>query len=229
LEDELIYSSSGFWATLADLAITRGMASGEGFPALADDHQESLRDCLAARFETTAPLLRVLPPAEVEALAPALDEAVNEAWEDHFQALERAGVGFHLEDECDAGNDGSVWAAAVRDAEDRYQLAPLGRKLTPERRGRALMTFNYEAEGLPALAALLETEHVDLRMRAPHWLAAGDIRRGLMFWTDPRAFGQEGEGAESLKKLLADRQTARAIRFAALRYALSRGRLGEPR
>ena len=229
LEDDLIRLSSGFWDALASLAITRGMATGEGFPVLADGHQDSLRDCLAARFEATAPFLRVLPPAEVEALAPALDEAVNEAWEDHFQALERAGAGFHLEDECDAGNDGSVWAAAVRDAEDRYQLAPLGRKLTPDRRGRALMTFNYEAEGLPAIAALLETEHVDLRMRAPHWLAAGDIRRGLMFWTDPRAFGQEAEGAESLEKLLADRQTARAIRYAALRYALSRGRLGASR
>jgi hypothetical protein len=229
LEDELIGSSSGFWAALASLAITRGMATGEGFPALADGHRDSLQDCLAARFEATAPYLRVLPPAEIEALAPALDEAVNEAWEDHFQALERAGAGFHLEDECDAGNDGSVWAAAVREAEDRYQLAPLGHKLTPERRRRALMTFNYESEGLPALAALLETEHVDLRTRPPHWLAAGDIRRGLMFWTDPRAFGQESEGAESLQKLLADRQTARAIRYAALRYALSRGRLGVPR
>jgi hypothetical protein len=229
LEDDLVGSSSDFWGALASLAITRGMATGEGFPALADVNRGSLQDCLAARFEATAPHLRALPPTEIEELAPALDEAVNEAWEDHFQALERAGAGFHLEDECDAGNDGSVWAAAVRDAEDRYQLAPLGRMITSERRSRALMTFNYESEGLPALAALLETEHVDLRPRTPHWLASGDILKSLMFWTDPRGFAQEGEGSESLQRLLADRQTARAIRYAALRYALSRGRLGGSR
>jgi hypothetical protein len=47
-----------------------------------------------------------------------------------------------------------------------------------------------------------------------------------MVWTDPRGFGLEADGADSLQRLLADRQTARAIRYAALRYALSRGRLG---
>jgi hypothetical protein len=226
LEDELISSASGFWGALASLAITRGLATGEGFPALPDEHRDNLRDCLAVRLEGAAPRLRVLSPVEVEDMAPALDEAINEAWEDHFQALERAGAAFHLEEECDAGNDGSVWAAAVRDAEDRCQLAPLGRKLTPRRRGRALMSFNYEAAGLPAVAALLEAEHVDLRARPPLWLAAGDIRKGLMVWTDPRGFGLEADGADSLQRLLADRQTARAIRYAALRYALSRGRLG---
>lgn len=229
LEDELIGSSSGFWGALASIAMTRGMAMGDGFPALPDEHRDSLRDCLAARFEAAAPHLRALHSAEIETLAPTLDEAVNEAWEDHFQALERAGAAFHLEDECDAGNDGAIWAAAVREAEDRHQLAPLGRKLAPERRGRALMAFNYDAEGLPALGGLLEAEHVDLRARPPLWLAAHDIRRGLMFWTDPRAFSREGEGPETLQRLLADRQTARAIRYAALRYALSRGRLGAPR
>jgi hypothetical protein len=226
LEDELIGSSSGFWAALASLTMKRGMATGNGFPALAAEHRDSLRDCLAVRFEATAPYLRRLPPSEIEVLAPELDEAVNEAWEDHFQALERAGVGFDLEDECDAGNDGSAWAAAVRDAEDRHQLGPLGRKLAPQRRGRALMTFSYESASLSALGTLLETEHVDLRTRPPHWLAEGDIRRGLMFWADPRAFSQESDGSETLQKLLADRQTARAIRYASLRYALSRGRLG---
>jgi hypothetical protein len=226
LEDDLIRSVSDFWGALADLAITRGMAVGEGFPALPEDRRDSLKDCLASRFQDAAPFLRALPPAEIEALAPTLDDAVNEAWEDHFQALERAGASFHVEDECDAGNDGSLWAKAVRDASDRFELGPLGRRLTPERRGRALMTFDYAAHGLPAVAALLEAEHVDLRARPPNWLSADDIRKGLMFWTDPRAFGEESDAADALRKLLADRQTARAVRYAALRHDLSRGRPG---
>jgi hypothetical protein len=229
LEDDLISSASDFWGIFADLTISRGMSAGEGFPTLPEANRDSLRDCLAARFKDVAPRLRALSTSEVEALAPKLDDGVNEAWEDHFQALERAGAAFHLEEEPDAGNDGSVWASAVRHAEGRYQLAPLGRKLAPSRRGSALMAFNYEAEGLPALGALLEAEHVDLRARPPHWLAAGDISRGLMFWTDARAFGQEPEGQEALQRLLADRHTARAIRYAALRYSLSRGRPGASR
>ena len=226
LEDTLTGSASGFWGALAEIAMSRGIAAGEGFPALPAEHGGNLQDCLAARFETVAPHLRALPPSEIEALSPELDEAVNEAWEDHFQALERAGAAFHLEEECDAGNEGAAWAAAVRDAEDRHRLGPLGRKLTPQARGRALVTFDYEAAGLPALGGLLEAEHVDLRTRQPHWLGDGDLRRGLMFWTDPRSFSLESDGPETLQKLLADRQTARAIRYAALRYALARGRLG---
>jgi len=229
LEDELISSWSGFWAALANVAITRGMASGEGFPALAAEHRDSLQGCLAACFQATVPNLRALPSSDIEALAPKLDEAVNEGWLDHFLALERAGARFPLDDECDAFNEGSVWVTAVRDAENQYQLAPLGRKLTPQCRGYALMTFSYESASLSALATLLEAEHVDLRTRPPYWLAEGDIRRGLMFWIDPRAFGQDSGGSETLQKLLADRQTARSIRYAALRYALSRGRPGVPR
>lgn len=229
MEVSLTGSASGFWGALAEIAISRGIAAGEGFPALPAEHRGNLQDCLAARFETVAPHLRALPPSEIEGLSPELDEAVNEAWEDHFQALERAGAGFHLEEECDAGNEGSAWAAAVRDASDRHQLGPLGRKLAPHARGRALMTFDYEAAGLPALGALLEAEHVDLRTRQPHWLGEGDIRRGLMFWTDPRGFSLESDGPETLQKLLADRQTARAIRYAALRHARARGRLGGQR
>ena len=226
LEDEQINSWSSFWAALANVAIARGMASGKDFPPLAAEHHDALQGCLAACLQAAAPNLRSLSPSDIEALAPKLDEAVNEGWLDHFLALERAGERFPLDDECDAFNEGAAWASAVREADDRHQLVSLGRKLTPQRRGYALTTFSYEFAGVADLISLLEVEHVDLRTRPPYWLADGDIRRGLMFWTDPRAFGQDNRGSETLQKLLADRQTARSIRYAALRFALSRGRRG---
>lgn len=229
LEDAQVRTAGGFWQAMADIAISRGMAAGDGFPALAETNRHVLQECLAGRLAEAVPDLRSMSADAIETASADLDEAVNTAWEDHFQALERAGAAFHLEDECDAGNDGSAWAAAAREADDRCRLGPLSRRLVPAARARALTDFDYEAAGISDISALLDAEHVDLRARQPHWLGEVDLRRALMFWISPRIFSHEAEGPETLQKLLADRQTARAVRYTALRYISSRGGSGVAR
>lgn len=226
-EAEALRFAGSFWSALAEVCIQDGLAAGEGFPDLPPEARSSLRQCLENRFRTAAPQVRRGGRGDIEAAAVLLDDAVNEAWEDHFQALHALTGVFPLGD-CDAYNDEAAWIEAIEKARSLNQLGSLKAMVLPDARGRALADFIY-AEATPAdIGLLLNDVHVDVRRRG-RLVTEEDLRRGLLFWTDPRSFLLEDQGRETLKRLLADRQSARAIRYAAVRYAVSRGRFGRAR
>lgn len=211
------------WTALADVATSRGLAAGGDFPEVEGWQAAALSRHLAQRFARVAPNL--WNGAEVvDAVAERLDGAILEAWEDLLEEIFRREGRFVLAD-LDVGNDAADWTGAVRQAREKVCLGDLLTYLLPRARSVALSAPDYQDLSLEDVADILVRSHVDLSPRGqPRWISEDDIRRGFLFWARPGTLSTDPEWQASLQRLLSDRQTARALRYAALRYRASRGR-----
>lgn len=211
------------WTALAEAAMERGLAAGDEFPDLGGWKHGALVRHLAQRMAQMVPHLWSASVITEEA-AEQLDLAVGEAWEDLFEEVLNRESRFVLED-VDPGNPAKDWSEAVVIALDRVRFGDLVTFVLPRSRALALCRPDYQDLSLEEIGAILVGDHVDLSPRGqPRWITDDDIRRALLFWARPAALSTDPEWMSAMQRLLSDRQTARAVRYAALRYAASRGR-----
>lgn len=211
------------WTALAEVAMSSGLAAGGDFPELGGWRQAALVRHLSQRIAGTVPELWAAGSVSEEA-AEQLDLAVGEAWEDLFEEVLRREGRFLLED-VDPGNAAAAWSDAVATALDRLRFAELLPLVLPRSRALALSGPDYQHLALDEVGDILVGDHIDLSVRGqPRWISDDDVRRALLFWARPAALSTDPDWTGAMQRLLSDRQTARAVRYAALRYAASRGR-----
>jgi hypothetical protein len=211
------------WIALAETAIASGLAAGAGFPDVGGWKRAALVRYLSQRIAGIFPGLWA-DGTVTDATAEQLDRAVDEAWEDLFEEVLRREGRFVLED-VDPGNATAAWSDAVATALGSVRFAELLTLVLPRSRALALRRPNYQDLSLDEVGDILVGNQVDLSARGqPRWISDDDVRRGLLFWARPAALSADPNWMTAMQRLLSDRQTARAVRYAALRYAASRGR-----
>lgn len=90
--------------------------------------------------------------------------------------------------------------------------------LLPEPRWNRLSRFDYRAHGRDGAIECLASSHVDVRRaNGPAWIGRTEMRAGLQLWLSPAELVSSAGWRSHIVKLLSDAQTARCIRYAALR------------
>lgn len=211
------------WAAFIPVCMERSLACGGSLPAVDAGDQARLQARLESLMRRAIPDLWETDPAVCggEDLAKALDTAVIQAYEGLREAL--LAEGREAFDDPDTGHDADAWREGIAETRNRHEMAPLVSLLLPSARAEVLRAPDYTALAAADVATLLEESHVDLQRRGTtRWLSDSDIRVAFALWTDPRSVLRNPGWREATVRLLADRQTARAARYAALRFRASR-------
>ena len=200
---------------------TLGLISGEGLPRIESVSDLAfLRNRLVARLRETVPDIDdALARWDVE-LAGDLDLAVIDAYEDlrlHLQSTDREAF-----EEVDMSRHAKDWRMALEQARHMPLLPMFHRFILPEARWTALMSPWYDDLSEDDLVDLLDSCHVDaLRRSGLRWIGRPELRTLLQFWVSPRALINAEDSLRLLAKGLSDMQTARAVRYVALRHKLA--------
>lgn len=214
------------WLTLTQLAMARNLAAGGILPDTPASDKPRLERLVAEALERARPDLWSSPDlSDKEDLAGQLDMAVIDAYE-RLAAL-IVSEGRSPIDDPDANGDPEVWLTAVRDAGERHRVAAqrvekIEKLILPSSRARALVSADYDLLGESDLLSLLAETHIDLSLRSPNWLDMDALDTALSIWIAPRAVVSRPDWKLHAERLLADRQTARATRYVALRYRTAR-------
>ncbi len=199
-----------------------GLVSGEDLPRIVSAPDRAFLDHrLTARLREAVPTIGDALSAWSEELAGDLDLAVIDAYEDlrgHLQATNREAF-----DEVDMAREAETWREALERASDVPLLPMFKRLILPETRWDALIRPLYGDLSEDDLVDLLDDSHVDASRRPGiRWLGRPELRVMLQFWLSQRAMIDAEDWSISLVKGLSDVQTARAIRYVALRSKLAR-------
>ncbi|WP_199555247.1 hypothetical protein [Sandaracinobacteroides hominis] len=229
------------WMTLTRVAMARSLAAGGMLPEIPVSEQPRLEQFVAEALEEARPDLWELPilqdtkadpdlpdPTTVEqweALASELDLAVIDAYEKFAMLLVSEGQP-SIEDP-DANNDAELWMSAIRQARDlqrtvSFRAQRIEALILPGKRAHALITADYSRLAESDVVSVLIDNHVDLIVRQPYWLGPDALATAVNIWIDPRSVASRPDWKDHIQRLLADRQTARAARYVALRYRAAR-------
>ena len=214
-------SAGSLFDVLATQAIETELAAGGELPPVPATLQELFERRLSEEMRSAWPQLSAdMLDIDLEKFAEEMDGAVTATYE---------GLAEHLDgDEAQAFKDvdpysePSNWQSALRSAISRMSGRPLSKMILPAERGNQLQTWDYS---LPEaqLVSLLAEIHTDLSSRGQkQWITAANIQDCLHLWTEPPEVLKSDDWQTSLAKFLQDRQTARAVRYAALRYRAAR-------
>jgi hypothetical protein len=202
------------YSELSNICIVRQMAAGDRFPQLNKAEIAGLHAELKSSFANVAPDLTVLlsDGAEFE----ELDYAINDAYETLSRNRENAGAPAF--DELDTFNNDKTWQKAIRDAVAAAKRPAFQALMLPASRWKALSSLQYKDCSLDDVVERLVASHTDaLRSPGNRWISSRELKIGLQLWMSPRDILKGSGSEEALIKLLSDRQTSRAIRYAALR------------
>lgn len=206
---------TGFHRRLVAEAIKAELVCGTTAFSPLDDHQKHelagyLEDCF--RRILPAPDLIVIPDGE---MWPEMDDAVLDAWE---RLSEKAVSNGAAELEFDPGNADGSWQKLVARAREAARLPELSSLVLPLQRAESLAWVPYESSHLDDLIAALVSSHVDVQSRSGRWIAPADLRALLYLFLAPERVMDDLEWRGRLLRFGADRFTARAVRYTALRY-----------
>ena len=184
------------------------------FSPLDDDQKHELGGYLEDCFRRIlpAPDLIVIPDGE---MWPEMDDAVLAAWEMLSEKALSTGA---AELEFDAGNADGSWQKLVARARDAARLSELSELVLPSQRAESLERVPYESSHLDDLIAALVSSHADVPSRSGRWITPADLRALLYLFIAPERVMDDPEWRGRLLRFSADRFTARAVRYAALRY-----------
>jgi len=206
---------TGFHRRLVAEAMKTDLVCGTtAFSPLDDDQKHELAGYLEDCFRRILPVpdLIVLPDGE---MWPEMDDAVLDAWERLSEKAVLNGAG---ELEFDAGNADGSWQKLVDRAREAARLPELSELVLPAPRAECLERVPYESSHLDDLIAALVSCHVDVQSRSGRWLTPADLRALLYLFLAPERVMDDPEWRGRLLRFSADRFTARAVRYAALRY-----------
>ncbi|WP_226628372.1 hypothetical protein [Alloyangia pacifica] len=206
---------TGFHRRLVTEAMKVGLVCDTtAFSPLNDDQKYALSGYLEDCFRRIlpAPDLIVIPGGE---MWPEMDDAVLDAWE-HLS--EKAMSKGSAELEFDAGNADGGWQRTVARAREAARLPELSALVLPSQRAQTLERLSYESSHQDDLIAALVSSHVDLQSRSGRWITPADLRALLSLFLAPERVMDDPEWRGRLLRFGADRFTARAVRYVALRY-----------
>lgn len=144
-----------------------------------------------------------------------LDELIAEAW----KAVNAQRVGPELSVfNPEIFNETKEWNRVLASAQQTVHFLKLNRMIQPTRLARSLLDLNYDAVDMTEIAQAIAADRVDLGLlaRSGRSLQPDDIKTALLLWMQPRGFAAS-EWKRVAARLLEDRMTARAVRYAALR------------
>jgi hypothetical protein len=222
-EDKLGAMPGDRWTVFAYVCMEKSLAYGEKLPQLQPEIYPRLVSRLQIHLRAAVPDLWTanLDNRDPDALAEALDTAVLDAWDDLRKTLVEEGRSAFDEDDVNSGASAEVWKQAIQEAMNRLEISPLLKFVLPKRRAHALRVPDYAAQAAGDMVSLLDGTHVDVQGNQ-RFLSRDDIAFAFRMWTFPRGFINAAGWKDVACKLLADRQTARAVRYAALRFRASR-------
>jgi hypothetical protein len=197
------------------------LTKGGALPELDPADYPVLTANLEREFRTAVPDLWELETLDQEAerLSYDLDYAVIRAYEALRATMTAQGrVPF---EEPDTINEPASWLRAIRETRERSEMRRLSTLLLPSSRAEALRAPDYAILSSTDVLELLEEVHVDVQSR-PRWLSKDDLRLAFMIWTEPGTVISTPDWRGSMTRLLADMQTARAARYAAIRFRAAR-------
>lgn len=198
---------------LVRICMSRGISSGKRFPKLEADEKIKLRKGLFERLLLIAPNISDLI---FEQSFEQLDFAIMSTYEE-INTI-RANMGNAVFDDPDIFNDDSLWRDAIEQALKEALIPAFQPLLLPTSRWVNLSGFDYKNSGLDDIVQALWNSHVDAsRASGNRWLSRRELLSGLQLWANPRMLPVTSGWRSDLSKLLSDRQTSRAIRYAALR------------
>jgi hypothetical protein len=199
---------------LVSICFRRNLAVGGDFPDIQPEEYPVLRQFLRHRLGEALPDL-VVAMAEGVSFE-SLDFAIMDAYED--LSADRLARGLESFDDIDIGFDTEIWRMAISDALTSVEKPRFKPLVLPEDRWSKLSRLDYSAITQDGVIDALAAAHVDVSRRAGvKWLGRKEFRSGLQLWLSPRELLATTDWRDDLTKLLSDRQTARAIRYAALR------------
>jgi hypothetical protein len=198
---------------LVRICLSRGIASGKRFPELEPREKTGLRKKILDRLLQLAPDLSALMSAES---FEQLDYAIMETYEEINK--DRAAADKPIFDEPDIFNEDATWRGAIEQALKDALIPAFQPLLLPRSRWLSLSSVDYRNSGMDDVVQALWSSHVDAsRTSGNRWLSRRELLTGLQLWVSPRSLLATSGWRADLSKLLSDRQTSRAIRYAALR------------
>ncbi len=209
------------WAGLASVALERKLASGETLPVVEAEDFEHLASLLESAMRKVIP---DFPATGSEPISSSLAELLDLAVIECYELLSRFRLSQNKSGyvDVDTVRAPELWTACVSEAKRRYYGEPMVRAFLPTGRANRLKAPDYSQLTMEHALELLEDSHVDIR-GSGRWLKEEDLRRTFQLWCDPATLARNTNWREVLIRMAADRQTARAIRYAALRFRASRG------
>lgn len=204
-----------FHARLVAEAVVVGLVCDTtAFSPLTEDEKHTLLDLLECEFRRIlpAPELIVLPDGP---MWPEMDNAVLDAW---TQLSAEATANGRPELEFDAGSADGEWQSAVLSAREAARLPTLTALILPSQRAVSLERLPYESCHLDDLIATLTACHSDVQSRSGRWITPADLRALLLLFLAPERVMDDSEWKGRILRFGADRFSARAVRYTALRY-----------
>lgn len=214
-------SAGSLFDVLAVQALEAELAAGGELPFVPASLKQTFERSLSEKMRSAWPQL----PADTididfEKFAEEMDGAVAKTYEDMASHLD--GEEAEAFTDVDPYSKPSVWQSALKIAVDRMSGSLLSRMILPAERGEQLQTWDYNEPEAEIVSVLAEI-HTDLSPRGQKpWITAANLQNCLHLWIEPAELLKGDEWLTSLTRFMQDRPTARAVRYAALRYRAAR-------
>ena len=202
---------------LATQAFESGMLTEDEIPVIPERLRRIFLDVFSSKIEVAWPTLSRHPEQiDFDQFADQMAEAAADAYEEiasHFDGPE-------VEDFENAYpySEPALWRAAHRISVERMSGARMSRLILPSERGRQLQDWDYSQTSTKLISMLSEL-HTDRSARGQSkWIDEPTLQAGLQLWLQPSGLLKTANWFESISRFLQDRPTARAVRYAALRY-----------
>lgn len=206
---------------LAAQALESGLITEEQIPAIPEALRRTFLATLSSNIMAAWPILPLDPERiDFDHFADRMAEAAADAYEEFASHFE----GPVAEDFENAYpySDPDSWRSAHRSAVDRISGKLMSRLILPRERGRQLQEWDYRQPSAKLISLLAEL-HADLSPRGQRkWIDASLLQDGFHLWIEPSELLKTDDWFGSISRFLQDRQTARAVRYAALRFRASR-------
>lgn len=206
---------------LAAQALESGLITEEEIPAIPEALRRMFLTTLSAKIMAAWPILLQDPERiDFEHFADRMAEAAADAYEEFASNFE--GPEAEEFENAYPYSDPASWRSAHRMAVDRISGNLMSRLILPTERGKQLQEWDY-SQSSAKLISLLAELHADLSPRGQRkWIDASILQDGFHLWIEPSELLKTDDWFGSISRFLQDRQTARAVRYAALRYRASR-------
>ena len=185
------------------------------YPEIPHQDLPSLQTFLAKQFSE---VLKNRPFNQVEVttdIAEKLDEAVFLAYESMNDYLGE--MGKTQFEEIDPGFSNEQWQTALQAAQRTWDKPKISRLILPFGRWEHLSTINYSTITEDGLVDALSYCHTDANRTGQKWITRKVMRTALQLWLSPDRLSTSSDWQTNLTRLLSDKQTARCIRYTALR------------
>lgn len=219
-EEKTPLLSGDAWQCLARVAIGSGLAAGGALPEINPREYRLIEPLIAVAMKLAVPdLWEVSEEPEADSFAEAMDMAVIDAYEEFGREYAGSSDAF---DDVDTSGAPEAWLRAVRDTVERRSGTALAKLVLPPKRALALQVVDYSEVVPEEVISLLDQHHLDLTRSGARWLSLPDLRAAFLLWTNPAQLLRCEGWSAAIERLLEDQQTARAVRYAALRFRASR-------